>query len=137
MNKISIVEEAQLKKGIPGFNVGDTVKVYIKIPEEEKVRIQVFEGVIMRRRGTGIKENFTVRRVSYGEGVEKIFPLHSPSLERIEVVKTGKVRRAKLYYLRGKVGKGSRIESERKWEEGTVTPEEKTAESSAPVSTPA
>ena len=137
MNKISIVEEAQLKKGIPGFNVGDTVKVYIKIPEEEKVRIQVFEGVIMRRRGTGIKENFTVRRVSYGEGVEKIFPLHSPSLERIEVVKTGKVRRAKLYYLRGKVGKGSRIESERKSKEGTVTPEEKTAESSAPVSTPA
>ena len=137
MNKISIVEEAQLKKGIPGFNVGDTVKVYIKIPEEEKVRIQVFEGVIMRRRGTGIKENFTVRRVSYGEGVEKIFPLHSPSLERIEVLKTGKVRRAKLYYLRGKVGKGSRIESERKWEEGTVAREEKTAEPSAPVSTPA
>lgn len=137
MDKISIVEQGQLKKGIPGFNVGDTVKVYIKIPEEEKVRIQVFEGVIMRRRGTGLKENFTVRRVSYGEGVEKIFPLHSPSLERIEVVKTGKVRRAKLYYLRGKVGKGSRIESERKLEEGTVAQEEKTVESSTPVSTPA
>ncbi len=95
------------------FQVGDTVKVHVKIPEEEKVRIQIFEGVVIRRRNSGISSTFTVRRVSYGEGMERIFPLKSPMIDRVEVVKKGKVRRAKLYYLRSRRGKSARI-SEKK-----------------------
>lgn len=91
------------------FSPGDTVKVYVKIPEEGKVRIQMFEGVVIRKRGRGISQTFTVRRVSYGEGVERIFPLFSPIIDRIELVKKGKVRRAKLYYLRGIKGKKAKI----------------------------
>lgn len=105
MEKSSLVEKDYLKKEVPKFNVGDTVKVYVKIVEEEKTRLQVFEGFVMRKRGKGVQETFTVRRISYGEGVERTFPLHSPMVDRVEVVKAGKVRKAKLYYMRKKFGK--------------------------------
>jgi large subunit ribosomal protein L19 len=106
MDKIKLIEQEYTKKEIPKFNVGDTVKVLVRIPESpDKVRLHPFEGVVIARRGSGIKESFTVRRVSYGEGIERVFPLYSPSIERIEVMRSGKVKRAKLYYLRGKVGK--------------------------------
>ncbi|MBU1088006.1 MAG: 50S ribosomal protein L19 [Candidatus Omnitrophica bacterium] len=96
------------------FGPGDTVKVHVKIQEEEgKVRIQTFEGVVLRKRGGGISETFTVRRVSYGEGVERIFPLHSPIIDRVELVKKGKVRRARLYYLRDRKGKKAKIEEKK------------------------
>jgi large subunit ribosomal protein L19 len=100
---------------IVDFKPGDTVKVHVKIQEEEgKVRIQTFEGLVIRKRGGGISETFTVRRVSYGEGVERIFPIHSPTIERIELVKQGKVRRARLYYLRDRKGKSAKIEEKKK-----------------------
>jgi len=106
MNKIKMMEQEYTKKEIPVFGVGDTVKVLVKIPEgTDKVRLHPFEGVVIARRGSGIRMNFTVRKVSYGEGIERVFPLYSPSIERIEVIRLGKVKRAKLYYLRGKVGK--------------------------------
>lgn len=96
------------------FSPGDTVKVYVKIPEEEgKMRVQVFEGVVIRKRGSGVSATFTVRRISYGEGVERIFPVNSPMIDHIEVAKKGRVRRAKLYYLRGKKGKKSKIEEKK------------------------
>lgn len=109
MKQIDLVESSHLKKDIPKFNTGDTVCVYVKIKEEDKVRIQAFEGTVISKRGRGMKARFIVRKVSYGEGVERIFLLHSPLIERIEVVKTGKTRRAKLYYLRKKIGKKSKI----------------------------
>lgn len=105
MNKMKLIESEYLKKEAPAFNIGDTVKVMVKIPEADKVRLHPFEGVVIAKRGSGVKENFTVRRVSYGEGIERVFPVHSPSIERIEVLRSGKVKRAKLYYLRGKIGK--------------------------------
>jgi large subunit ribosomal protein L19 len=106
MNKLKMIEEKYLKKDLPKFNVGDTVKVLVKIPEgPDKVRLHPFEGVVISKAGTGIKEAFTVRKVSYGEGIERVFPLYSPNIERIELIRSGKVKRAKLYYLRGKVGK--------------------------------
>jgi len=106
MNKIKLVESQFTKKDHPSFNVGDTVKVLTKIPEgPDKFRLHPFEGVVISKEGSGIKEHFTIRKVSYGEGVERVFPLHSPSIERIEVVRSGKVKRAKLYYLRSKFGK--------------------------------
>ena len=113
MDKLKIIESEYTKKDVPSFNVGDTVKVLVRIPESpDKVRLHPFEGVVIARDGSGIRQNFTVRKVSYGEGIERIFPLYSPSIERIEVIRTGKVRRAKLYYLRGKVGKhATKIES--------------------------
>jgi len=112
MDKMKLIESGYLKKDIPAFNVGDTVRVMVKIPEADKVRLHPFEGVVIAKKGSGVKENFTVRRVSYGEGIERVFPVHSPSIERIEVIRSGKVQRAKLYYLRGKVGKrATKIES--------------------------
>lgn len=108
MNPVKIVEETQIRD-IPSFSIGDTVKVYLKIVEGDKERTQVFEGIVIGRKGGGSRETFTVRKVSYGVGVERIFPLHSPMIEKIEVVKKGDVRRAKLYYLRGKKGKAARI----------------------------
>lgn len=105
---IKVVEESQ-KKEIPPFNVGDTVKIHLKIVEGDKERIQVFEGVVIGRKGGGPRETFTVRKVSYGVGVERILPLHSPMIQKIEVIKKGDVRRAKLYYLREKKGKAARI----------------------------
>ena len=113
---IEILEGLQLKKDIPEFNVGDTVSVYVKIVEAEKTRTQSFEGIVIGKRGSGLRESFRVRRISYGEGVERVFPLHSPSIEKIVRVKVGKVRRAKLYYLRNKVGKGSKVEEKREFE---------------------
>jgi len=113
MDKLRLIENEYTKKELPKFNVGDTVKVLMKIPEgPDKVRLHPFEGVVIAKQGSGIRESFTVRKVSYGEGIERVFPLYSPSIERIEVLKHGKVKRAKLYYLRTKVGKhATKIES--------------------------
>jgi large subunit ribosomal protein L19 len=108
MNAIKIIEESY-KKELPPFNVGDTVKVTMRVKEGEKERLQSFEGAVVGRRGSGTRETFRVRKISYGVGVEKIFPIHSPLIEEIKVVKEGSVRRAKLYYLRGKKGKASKI----------------------------
>lgn len=107
---IGVIEKEQLKKDTPKFRVGDTVKVHLKIVEGEKERIQVVEGIVISKKGSGIRETFTIRKISYGTGVERKFPLHSPSIDKIQVVKSGYVRRAKLYYLRGKKGKAARIE---------------------------
>jgi large subunit ribosomal protein L19 len=116
MDKLKLIEQEYTKRKMPAFNVGDTVKVFVKILEGEdkdKVRLHPFEGVVIGKKGSGIRENFTVRRVSYGEGIERVFPLHAPSIESIEVIRTGKVKRAKLYYLRTKVGKrATKIETE-------------------------
>lgn len=103
------IEDAQLKAEITPFNVGDTIKVYGKIREGNHERIQVFEGTVLKRQGTGARETFTVRKTSNGVGVEKTWPLHSPNVEKIEVVRRGKVRRAKLYYLRDRVGKRAKV----------------------------
>ncbi len=100
MDKVKLVEATQLKEGIPAFKSGDTVNVHVKVREGDKERIQEFQGIVISRRGSGINETFTVRKISDGVGVERIFPLHSPRLARIELVKQGRVRRAKLYYIR-------------------------------------
>ena len=107
---IKFVESKFMKKDIPQFEIGDTIDVQLKIVEEGKGRIQTFEGVAIARAGSGLTETFTVRKVSYGEGVEMVFPIHSPSIDKIKVVKKGDVRRAKLYYLKRKVGKASKVE---------------------------
>ncbi|WP_294581476.1 50S ribosomal protein L19 [uncultured Thomasclavelia sp.] len=108
------ITKKQLRNDIPDFKPGDTLKVFVKIKEGEKYRIQLFEGVCIARKGKGISETFTVRKVSYQVGVERIFPLHSPIIDHIEVAKVGKVRRAKLHYLRGLSGKAARIKEIRK-----------------------
>jgi large subunit ribosomal protein L19 len=109
MDKIQAFASEQLKTELPQFGIGDGVKVYIKITEGEKTRTQMFEGTVIARHGGGISETFTVRRVSYGVGVEKTFPIHSPNVEKIVVFREGKVRRAKLYYLRDRVGKAAKV----------------------------
>ena len=109
MDMIKAFTNEQLKKEVPQFNVGDTVRVHNKIVEGTRERIQLFEGTVIAKKNGGISETFTVRRVSYGVGVEKTFPLHSPRVEKVEVVRTGKVRRAKLYYLRDRVGKAAKV----------------------------
>jgi len=109
MTLIEAIERENLKPEVPDFNVGDTVRVYNKIVEGTRERIQTFEGVVIARKNSSVRETFTVRRVSFGVGVEKIFPLHSPRIDKIEVVKRGKVRRAKLYYLRDLTGKAAKI----------------------------
>ena len=113
MEKLKLIEQEYTKKEMPKFNVGDTVKILVKIPEgPDKVRLHPFDGVVIARDGSGIRQNFTVRKVSYGEAIERVFPLYSPSIERIEMIRSGKVKRAKLYYLRAKVGKhATKIES--------------------------
>jgi large subunit ribosomal protein L19 len=116
MNPMELVEREQLRTDLPDFRVGDTVKVHVKIVEGEKERIQPFEGVVIRRKAGGIRSTFTVRKISYGIGVERIFPTHSPRLDRIDVISRGKVRRAKLFYLRGLKGKAARIRGEKKHE---------------------
>ena len=103
------ITEEQLRKDIPQFRAGDTLRVHVRVKEGQRERIQVFEGVCIQRRGGGISETFTVRKISYGIGVERTFPLHSPRIEKIEVVRRGKVRRAKLFYLRERRGKAARI----------------------------
>jgi len=109
MDLIKLIENEQLRSDIPVFNVGDTVKVSVKVVEGNRERIQAYEGVTTKRQGGGLSETFTVRRISYGIGVERTFPLHSPRLDKIEVVRRGKVRRAKLFYLRDRVGKRAKI----------------------------
>jgi len=108
MNLIGAVEEG-MRREITAFNIGDTVRVFVKVVEGDKERVQPFDGVVIARSGSQVRETFTVRKISFGVGVEKIFPLHSPSVDKIEVLKRGSVRRAKLYYLRGKKGKAAKI----------------------------
>ncbi len=110
MNKLGLVESQYLRTDAPEFRPGDTVRVHVRVVEGNKERIQVFQGVIIARRGGGTRETFTVRKISAGVGVERIFPLHSPIIDKIEVVRRGKVRRAKLYYLRNLRGRAARIE---------------------------
>ncbi|HEY8345015.1 MAG TPA: 50S ribosomal protein L19 [Bacillota bacterium] len=109
MNLIDLIEQEQIKKDLPHFGPGDTVRVHLKVVEGERERIQVFEGVVIARANGGLKETFTVRKISGGIGVERIFPLHSPMIAKIEVVRRGRVRRAKLFYLRKRSGKAARI----------------------------
>jgi len=116
MNLLEVVEREQLRTDLPNLRVGDTVKVHVKIVEGEKERIQPFEGVVIRKKGGGIRSTFTVRKISYGIGVERIFPIHSPRIDRIDLIGRGRVRRAKLFYLRKLKGKAARIQSERKQE---------------------
>ncbi|MDI6801986.1 MAG: 50S ribosomal protein L19 [Thermodesulfovibrionales bacterium] len=108
MNKLQFIEEGY-RRDVPDFNVGDTVRVYVKVVEGDKERLQPFEGVVISRKGGSIRETFIVRKVSFGVGVERIFPVHSPSIGKIEILKRGDVRRAKLYYLRGKKGKEAKV----------------------------
>ncbi|MBQ5320723.1 MAG: 50S ribosomal protein L19 [Oscillospiraceae bacterium] len=112
MDAIKLVNSDQLKKDAPQFNVGDTVKVSVRIKEGERERIQLFEGTVIAKKHGGIEETFTVRRVSYGVGVERVFPLHSPNVEKVEVVRRGRVRRSKIYYLRDRVGKASKVKDQ-------------------------
>ena len=106
---IRSIEKAQLRTDLPTFGIGDTVRVFVKVVEGSRERLQAFEGTVMAKRNGGIRETFTVRRVSYGIGVERTFPLHSPRVDHIEVIRRGDVRRAKLYYLRDKIGKAARV----------------------------
>jgi len=122
MEKIKLVEGLMLRKDLPQFAVGDTIRVMVKIQEGDKFRIHPFEGIVIEMGGKGISATFTVRKISYGEGVERTFPNHTPSIERIEVVKKGRVNRASLYYLRGRVGKAARVREARP----KVAPEKKT-----------
>ncbi|MBU0477720.1 50S ribosomal protein L19 [bacterium] len=133
------ISKSQRKDSIPDFRIGDTVKVHVKIVEEiaakkgkmgqkkekaeRKERVQVFQGIVIRRKGGGISETFTVRKVSYGEGVERIFPLHSPNITKIEVVRQGAVRRAKLYYLRERVGKAAKVKEKKKQTKAKAEPQ--------------
>jgi len=109
MDALKTMVSSQLKAELPQISIGDTVKVHVKIKEGERERIQVFEGTLIARRGGGISESFTVRRVSYGVGVERVFPIHSPHVDKVEIVRHGKVRRSKLYYLRDRVGKAAKV----------------------------
>lgn len=113
MNLTELVEQEQIRSDIPEFNAGDTVKVHVKVVEGNRERVQVFEGVVIARRGTSVRESFTVRKLSFGVGVERSFPLHSPIIDRIQVVTRGDVRRAKLYYLRDRVGKAAKVKEKR------------------------
>lgn len=122
LDEVSEFEREYLKAGQPEFRSGDTVKVHVRVIEGDKERIQVFQGVVIARRGGGSRETFTVRKISGGVGVERIFPLHSPVVDKIEVVRRGKVRRAKLYYLRALRGKAARIEERREDRLGTERP---------------
>ncbi|MGD0894791.1 MAG: 50S ribosomal protein L19 [Acidimicrobiales bacterium] len=113
MNPTDLVDRATLRDDIPDFRPGDTVKVHVRVVEGNRERIQIFQGAVMRRQGSGARETFSVRKVSFGVGVERTFPVHSPILARIEVVSEGDVRRAKLYYLRDRVGKAAKIKERR------------------------
>ena len=133
MNEIAA---AQLKKDLPTFKAGDTVRVSVKVVEGDNERIQLFDGVVIARRGKGVSESFTVRKVSFGVGVERIFPLHSPRIEKIEVLKIGKVRRAKLNYLKALSGKAARLQEKAKVVPGAQTAKETvTEENIAPAKT--
>jgi large subunit ribosomal protein L19 len=127
MNKIDLVEKPRLRDDLPEFRPGDTVKVHVRVVEAGRERIQVFQGVVIRRQGGGLRETFTARKISFGVGVERTFPLHSPSVARIEIVQRGRVRRAKLYYLRELRGKRARIKERR------LTPGEELEQAVAPA----
>lgn len=109
MDALKLISESSMKSEVPAFEVGDTVKVHVRIKEGQKYRIQVFEGTVIAKRHGGIQETFTVRRVAHGCGIERVFPVHSPVVDKIEVVRHGKVRRSKLYYLRDRVGKAAKV----------------------------
>ena len=109
MNVIQAIEAEQQRKDIPDFRVGDTVKVWVKVIEGNRERLQAFEGTVIARRNGSSRETFTVRRVSYGVGVERVFPIHSPNIEKVETIRKGRVRRSKLYYLRDRVGKAAKV----------------------------
>ena len=113
MNVIQAIEQEQLREGVPDFRAGDTVRVYVRVIEGGKERVQPFEGVVITKRNEGLKSTFTVRKIAHSVGVERSFMLHSPRIDRIEVLRRGLVRRAKLYYLRGKVGRAARIKEDR------------------------
>ncbi len=113
MDIIKTIEQEQLRKDIPEFEVGDTVRVFVKVVEGSRERLQAFEGIVIKRSGGGVSETFTVRRVTYGVGVERTFPLHSPRISHIEVVRKGKARRARLFYLRERVGKAAKVKEKR------------------------
>lgn len=115
MQPTDLVDQQNLRDDIPAFASGDTVKVHVRVVEGNRQRIQVFEGVVLRRQGSGIRETFTVRKLSFSVGVERTFPVHSPVIEKIEVMTQGDVRRAKLYYLRDRVGKRSKVKEKRDW----------------------
>ena len=109
MDALKLISESSMKSEVPAFEVGDTVKVHVRIKEGQKYRIQVFEGTVIAKRHGGIQETFTVRRVAHGCGIERVFPVHSPIVDKVEVVRSGKVRRSKLYYLRNRVGKAAKV----------------------------
>ena len=109
MNALEIISKSSLKDEVPVVNVGDTVKVHVNIKEGDKSRIQIFEGTVIAKKHGGINETFTVRRVAHGCGIERVFPIHSPAVDKVELVRSGKVRRAKLYYLRDRVGKAAKV----------------------------
>lgn len=113
MNDMQLLENAQLRDDVPDFRAGDTVKVHVRVVEGGRQRIQVFEGVVIARNGAGARASFTVRKISFGVGVERVFPVHAPIIDKIEVTRRGDVRRAKLYYLRDRVGKSARIKERR------------------------
>ena len=110
-NLLEKISESSKKSTLPEFDIGDTVKVDVKIKEGERERIQVFEGTVIAKKGSGVSETFTVRKVSYGFGVERIFPVHSPNVQGVKVVRKGKVRRSKLYYLRDRIGKAAKVKA--------------------------
>ncbi|HKX60577.1 MAG TPA: 50S ribosomal protein L19 [Verrucomicrobiae bacterium] len=122
------IESEQFRKNATVFNVGDSVRVHTKVVEGEKERIQIFSGVVIGKRGRGLNETFTVRRISYGEGVERVFPVHSPRIEKVEVERHGHVRRAKLTYLRKRIGKGATVVKEKEKEKETAAAAEPVAE---------
>jgi large subunit ribosomal protein L19 len=113
MNRTDLIDQASLRDDIPEFGPGDTLKVHVRVVEGNKERVQLFQGVVIRRQGSGIRETFTVRKLSYGVGVERTFPVHTPIVQRIEVVSRGAVRRAKLFYLRDRIGKAARVKEKR------------------------
>lgn len=112
MDALKLITNDSLKETIPQFNIGDTVRVSVNIREGERERIQQFEGTVIARKGSGVAETFTVRRVSYGVGVERVFPIHSPNIKEVAVIRRGRVRRAKLYYLRDRVGKAAKVKEQ-------------------------
>jgi len=113
MQPTDLVDQANLREDVPDFAPGDTLKVHVRVVEGNRERVQVFEGIVIARRGSGVRESFTVRKLSFGVGVERTFPLHSPIIAKLEVVRRGDVRRAKLYYLRDRVGKKARVKEKR------------------------
>jgi large subunit ribosomal protein L19 len=135
-NVIDSIERAQLRDGIPQFKAGDTVRVHFQVIEGQRRRVQVFEGIVIKRQGAGVRETFTVRKQSFGVGVERTFPLHSPKIDRIEVMAIGDVRRAKLYYLRDKVGKKARVR-EKQQRPGQAAAATAAAAAATPVATEA